>query len=96
MVVAAVAFLFSIGLGIRARRVGRIRLMGPETLYDQWIKYTEKDFKRYFIYFAGKHHKKNASLLEQRYRLLQGAIVFFVVEVLLFGAAVVSLHPATP
>ena len=89
MAAAVAAFLLAIGLGVYARLVGQFIIMSPTILYDPWIQYAEKDFKRYFIYYAGKHMEMNGSLLEKRYRLLSGVILLFVLEALLFGAAVI-------
>ena len=95
MVAAIVAFLSAIGLGTYARLVGHVAIMNPTILYDSWIQYSEEDFKRYSIYYAGKHMKMNASLLARRYRLLSGVILLFVLEALLFGAAVTLFQNAS-
>ena len=58
MVAAVAAFLLAIGLGIYARLVGKFIILSPTILHDRWIQYGEKDFKRYFIYYAGKHMER--------------------------------------
>lgn len=95
MVAATVVFLSAICLGTYARLVGHVVIMTPTILYDSWIQYSEEDFKRYSIYYAGKHMKMNASLLARRYRLLSGVILLFVLEALLFGAAVTLFQNAS-
>ena len=92
MVAATVVFLSAICLGTYARLVGHVVIMTPTILYDPWIQYSEEEFKRYFIYYAGKHMEMNASLLAKRFRLLSGVILLFVLEALLLGAAVALFH----
>ncbi len=92
MVAVTVVFLSAICLGTYARLVGHVVIMTPTILYDPWIQYSEEDFKRYFVYYAGKHMEMNASLLAKRYRLLSGVICLFVLEALLFWAAVTLFH----
>ena len=91
MVAAIVAFLSAISLGIYARLVGHIAIMSPTTLHDSWIQYSEEEFKRYFIYYAGKHMEMNNLLLAKRFRLLSGVIFLFALEVLLLAVAVTLL-----
>ena len=84
----------------------RLALLAFKRTYnEQWMleKYDyrspaqvrREDFKRYSIYYAGKHMKMNASLLARRYRLLSGVILLFVLEALLFGAAVTLFQNAS-
>ena len=96
MVAALAVFLLAIFLGIYARMVGHVEIVSPTTLYDHWIQYTDDDFKRYFIYYAGKHMEANVSLLEKRHRLLRWAICLFFLEALLSGVAVLSFAQTDP
>lgn len=86
--VAAVAFLVAIGLGIYARLAGHMAMMSLEIIYDSWIQDTEEDFKRQFVYYAGKHFNHNNKLLKKRYNLLIMSIICFASTVVLLGVSV--------
>ena len=89
LVVAVVAFFIGIGLGIYARITGHMAMMSPGIMYNTWIQDKEEDFKRYFIYYAGKHFNQNNELLRRRYNLLIASIIFFVLAVVFFGVSVI-------
>lgn len=83
-VVAAVLFVAALSLGVFARQYGHITLINPERLYAKQISKETWDFKRHIIYFAGKHHRTNAVLIQTKSTCADMIAVLFGIE-LVFG-----------
>ena len=61
-------------------------------LYDRWLHYSEWEFKKNAIYWAGQHFNANVSRINIMGWILTGMIALFSVEVvLLLVWAIVSL-----
>lgn len=78
--VALGAFALSNILTIVARLKGTIILLHPSVLYDEYLSYTDWEFKKNVIYWAGRHVDHNNQVLALRARLLTGACFTFLVE----------------
>ena len=92
---AMVAAVLILALGIAAKFLSGdsgIRFPSPGILYRRWMHFTELEFKRNAIYWAGQHFDANVSLINKMGRILTGMICLFAVEVILLLIwAVVSL-----
>jgi hypothetical protein len=63
---ALVAFVAVVVTGAVARAWGSVTLITPKVLYDQWLGYSEWEFKKNAIYFAGQHFEANRSLVDRK------------------------------
>ncbi|MDT4895908.1 MAG: hypothetical protein QOH25_985 [Acidobacteriota bacterium] len=79
-IAAACAFAFAMIAGTVARLRGRIILLHPSQLYQSWLHFSEWEFKKNMVYFAGQHFEANRSLAEIRGRLTTLTASLFLVE----------------
>lgn len=63
---ALAAFVAVVVLGAVARVWGNVKLISPQVLYDDWLHYSEWEFKKNAIYFAGQHFETNRSLVNNK------------------------------
>ncbi len=93
-IAALVAFAAAISFGVAGRAYGFVTLVNPKVVYDQWLHFTEWEFKKNAIYFAGEHYEANASLVNTKGRFLTVMSLLFVVEIVLFlGGLAAQVRP---
>jgi hypothetical protein len=80
---ALAAFAFTLLLGTYARLSGTVRLLNPSTLYEKWLHFSEWEFKKNFIYFAGKDFEANKALIEKKWKLSVAVSCLFFLEAVL-------------
>lgn len=90
---AVVCFVTALIVGSVARLRGHIMLPHPTELYDKWLHYSDWEFKKNLIYFAGQHYEANRLLAEQRGRLAAITAVLFLVELVLLAVWASLLRP---
>jgi len=85
---AVVVFVLSAIVGIIGRIYSGLKLISPQKLYDEWLSWSEWEFKKNVLYWAGQHFKYNASLVNRKANfaivmslLLVAEIVFIVLWV---------------
>ena len=94
-IAAMVAAVLTLALGIAAKIVSGssgIWFLSPASLYDRWLHYSEWEFKKNAIYWAGQHFNANVSRINIMGWILTGMIALFSIEVILLLVwAIVSL-----
>jgi hypothetical protein len=68
-------------IGTLGRISSGLKLISPQKLYAEWLSWSEWEFKKNAIYWAGEHFKYNASLVNKKanFALLMSA--FLVIEI---------------
>ena len=89
MVVAALTLTLGIASVIISNTSG-IWYINPENVNQDWLDYSEFDFKKNAIYWAGQHFNASASLIYKMEWMLTGMLVLFSVEVVLLLAWVLT------
>src|SRR6266496_1028555 len=52
-----------------ARLVGELKVLNPQTLYEEWLSYTEWEFKKNLVYFSGQAFVENIALVNRKVAL---------------------------
>jgi hypothetical protein len=78
-------------VGLIGRMSGGLKLVSPQKLYDQWLNWSEWEFKKNAIYWAGKHFEYNASLVRRKANFAIGMSVLLVLEVVFIVTWVAGL-----
>lgn len=74
-------FILLMAVGFFARWFGTMRVIDPSTLFNKWLHYSEWEFKKNFIYFAGAHYDQNITTLEKKWKLTLLLMSLFTLEV---------------
>jgi len=82
MVVVMISFLVALILGTYGSLCGSFKLIDPGLLYDRYLGYSEWDFKKNFIYWAGYNSKANRELIEKKWRISIGITALLFIEIL--------------
>ncbi len=91
-ILAIVAFLVAVILGIIASFKGKLRFIDPRHLYKEWLHLSEQDFKAAIIYGAGQDLEFNYSSMLVKRRLAIAMLLFFSLgAVLLYVWLITSL-----
>ena len=88
IIAATALFMSALATGTYARLTGSLTIMTPKKLHDKWLRLDEEIFKRYAVYFSGKHLEKNRRLLVKRHRLLVAVTLLFLLEMFCLTVAV--------
>lgn len=68
----------------QARLVGELKVLNPQSLYDEWLSFSEWEFKKNLIYFSGDAFVQNSALVNKKGRVaVFSAIMFFLEAALL-------------
>jgi hypothetical protein len=79
-------------IGAVARILGAVQLVTPQMLYDKWLNYTEWEFKKNAVYWAGRHFKDNYTLVNNKALAAFGMTVLLLAEMgLLLGWVMTQL-----
>ena len=76
-------FLALLVVGIVAHRMGGIKLISPEIIYNKYLSHSEEQFKREMIYWSGQHFNTNQQFINKKslcvdvMTILLGAEVIF-------------------
>ncbi len=82
MICAAIILM----LGMAAKILSSIsgfHLLDPDSLYKDWLRISEREFKENTVHWAGEHFKKNATLIHKMGLMLGGMHILFSAEVIL-------------
>lgn len=88
-IAAMVTAIVILALGIAAKIISGssgIWFLSPDNLYEGWLHYSEWEFKKNAIYWAGQHFNANVALINKMGWILTGMIVLFSAEVILLLA----------
>jgi hypothetical protein len=91
--IAACAFIAGVSLITYARLTGSLWLLDPMTLHNDYITDQPPDFKRYIVYWAGKHFNRNMDVIDRNGNLAAWSAMAFAVEAVAVGAWVVAHAP---
>lgn len=81
LIVAVVLFCAALVLGVTARGfAGGSRLIGPSSLYDDWLELSPSEFKLNGIYWAGEHFGQTADAIWRKSWAARAITVLFLVE----------------
>ena len=83
-------FLAAVALGTYARLVGKLRVLKPSNLYDDWLDLPEWSFKKDMIYFAGQDFVKNLRLVSFKWKCSVAVTILFAAEAVCLAAWVVA------
>jgi hypothetical protein len=82
LIPAICLFVLAFLIGITGRLKGKLTIITPKALYDQWLHFPEPEFQKNLIFFAGQHLETNTRLIAIKQRLLVAATIIFFLEVL--------------
>ena len=88
-------FLIALFTGTHARLTGELVLLSPKTLHDEWLSFDEETFKRYLVFFSGKHLEKNRRLIMKRHKLLVAVTLLLFLEAVCLAIAVAYPLPSS-
>jgi hypothetical protein len=74
-------FLLTALVGILGRICGGLKLVSPQKLYNEWLNYSEWEFKKNAIYFAGEHFIYNSSQINRKVNFTIIMSILLVLEV---------------
>lgn len=78
-ILAMILFAIAAVLGTVARFKGELRLIDPRDLYNEWLSFSEWEFKKNMIYFSGLDLEYNYSSLLLKRRLGIAMLISFSV-----------------
>lgn len=84
LILAMITFIATVMLGAVSRFVGELTLVSPKKLYDEWLHYSEWEFKKNAIYFAGQHFEANRKLVRTKGTFVEIMTFLLLLEVLWF------------
>ena len=84
-IAAMTTAVLTLAIGIAAKLVSGatgIWFLSPANLYERWLHYSEWEFKKNAIYWAGRHFEANVSRINTMGWLLTGMTFLFALEVI--------------
>lgn len=82
----------SVLISLVARFTGKVILLSPTNLYQEWIGLEQITFKKDFIYVSGKAMTDMESRIERKWQLNNLSLLFYFVAVVLSGFWVAGLR----
>ncbi len=87
---AVAAFVAAVATGTHARIKGSLKVMLPKELSENWLEYSEADFKKYFVKWAGEHFEENRITINHKGTLAAIMSWLFFAEAIFLAAWVLS------
>lgn len=88
---AIAVYFIAISLGTYTRLRGSLSLVTPKKLYEKFLGFSEAEFKRRYIYYAGVNFEENTYEINLKGHLLNCVALLFALEGLFWAAWVFSL-----
>lgn len=82
-IAALVVFILAVICGVVGRAWGSVTLVNPKVVYEKWLHYSDWEFKKTALYWAGTHYEANVLLVNRKGYFLTVMSTLFAVEVLL-------------
>jgi hypothetical protein len=82
-VCAVIAYVFSVGIGTYMRLKRGLILIDPKKLYNKWLGFSEWEFKKDFIYWAGEDYEINNKNINRKITYTVGMLILFLIGDLL-------------
>ncbi len=67
--------------GTIGQTLGTITALSPKLLYEKWLSYSDWEFKKNFVYWAGEHFDSNRKLVSRKARLGAFLTLVFLGEI---------------
>lgn len=80
-ILALLAFLAVVIIGVVGQRMGSVKLIDPKILYEKHLHYPEWEFKKNLIYWAGENFNSNNKAIEVKSRYLDIITILFGLEI---------------
>lgn len=71
-------------IGIIAYRTGGIKLIHPKNIYEDYMQYPQREYKKWMVYWAGEHFKTNQEFINTK-------SCYIDIMTVLLGLEVISL-----
>jgi hypothetical protein len=78
-------FSLSAIIGIAGRMCSGLKLISPEKVYNKWIMWSEWEFKKNALYWAGQDFNHNASLVNRKANFAIAMSLLLIAEVILLA-----------
>lgn len=78
---AIVVFVLIALVGLMGRISSGLKLISPQKLYNKWLGWSEWEFKKNAIYWAGKHFQHNALLINKKANFGIAMTILLAIEV---------------
>lgn len=85
-------FVMLVGVGSYARLMGSLKVIEPSVLYDKFLHFSDWEFKKNLIYWAGVHYDFNRRMIYKKWRLTIIVTCLFGLEVVWVALLALS-HP---
>jgi hypothetical protein len=79
------AFLVGATAGVVGRSIGKLALPDPNVIFEKHLGWSNWEFKKNSIGYAGEAFEKNRKKIDKKYWLAMAATVLLLVEVALFS-----------
>jgi hypothetical protein len=79
---AIACFVVLMIVGVLAQARGAVKLANPALFYTQWLHFSDWEFKKNAIYFAGQHFETNGALIQRKATASIVMTVLFLMELL--------------
>ena len=81
---AIVAYILLVSIGIFGIRMGKVKLVHPQKLYEQWLTDSTWEFRKDTIYFAGLDFEDNKKIIDKKSLLRDIMNIVLLGEILTF------------
>jgi hypothetical protein len=81
LLAVAALFFVSAALGVIGRMVGKLQVVDPQNLFDDYLAFSEFEFKKNLIHGAGVCFKSNARVLDLKQKYVLVVTALFLAQV---------------
>jgi|SRR5581483_1863520 len=81
-ILALLAFLAAVVIGIYARFIKGLHVVDPKRLYNGWLHFSDWEFKKNYIYFAGEHFDLNMKAIGVKRKLAFWMLACFLIGII--------------
>lgn len=89
---ATIVFVSIVAIGSHARHYGEIKMIDPSKFAADWLDLQAKEFKEFFLDYAGTHWNCNNNLVDWKWRRSVSISILFFAQVVLLVAWVAARH----
>lgn len=77
-----IVFVFLVIISTIGMRMGAITLVHPKILYNEWLHYSNWEFKKNMIFWAGEHLNANNKIIEKKCLLRDIMTILLLCEII--------------
>jgi len=85
------AIIVLLGIWTKVRKKNSLILINPEIVYKKWTKENEWGFKKYALYWAGKHFIINQTMINKKGYVAGTMWFIFLIEILCLAMWIIHL-----